>query len=87
MTTQLDDKARPHPPARTINIFINDQKKKVHDDTMTGRELKALGEIPDANQLFHDLPGHGDDAPVADDQPMHLKSGMRFYDVPVGNLG
>lgn len=87
MTTHLDDKPRPHPPTHTINIFINDIKKVVRDDTMTGKELKELGGIPEANQLFLEVHGHGDDEPVFDDKPFKLKSGMRFYDVPVGNLG
>jgi hypothetical protein len=87
MTTRIDDKSPHQPPTRTINIFINDVKKVAPDDHMTGEEIKQLGGIPQANHLFREVPGPGDDDQVFDDKPYKLKSGMRFYDVPVGNLG
>jgi hypothetical protein len=70
-----------------INIFINDEHFKVTQEVMTGAQLRALASIADGNQLFQEVPGPGDDLPVAADSTVHLKSGMRFYDVPVGNLG
>jgi hypothetical protein len=81
--------AEPARPAKrkTINIFINDVHHQVDGPIMTGAELCALGGIPDANQLFLEVPGPGDDDPIGRDQVVELKSGMRFYDVPTGNLG
>lgn len=74
-------------PIKKINIFINDDKYVAPKPDMTGAELKVLANIAAQNQLFQDAPGHHDDPQVFDDIPFHLKSGMKFYDVPVGNLG
>lgn len=73
--------------AKKYNIFINETRYVVTQRTMTGRELKALAEIPEANQIFLDVPGDGDDVQVFDDAPFEMKSGMKFFDIPVGNLG
>ena len=73
--------------AKKFNIFINDHKYVVDQDEMTGAQLKALAGIALANQLFLESHGHDDDLPVRDDEEIELKSGMKFYDVPVGNLG
>jgi hypothetical protein len=78
----------PEPPhCVEIAIFIDEAKYVVHEPELTGRQLKALASIAEANQLFLDVPGHGDDTPVQDDVPFELKPGMKFYDVPAGNLG
>lgn len=73
--------------AKKFNIFVNDTKYTVDETDMTGLQLKALADIPVANQLFLEVPGPEDDDPVRDNEDLHLKSGMKFYDVPVGNLG
>lgn len=72
---------------KKIKIFINDVKYMAPKPEMTGAELKALAGIAPENQLFEDAPGHHDDPQVFDDVQFDLKSGMKFYDVPVGNLG
>ncbi len=72
---------------RKCNIFINDVKFTVTDPAPTGSQLKVLAGIAAANQLFLETPGPKDDVQVFNDQPFELKSGMKFYDVPVGNLG
>jgi len=41
----------------------------------------------EGNQLFLEVPGPGDDRPIGLDETVTLRSGMRFYDVPVGNFG
>ncbi len=73
--------------APTINIFINDTHYKVTERTLTGAQIAALGGVPEGNQIFLEVPGPGEDRPVGRDEPIELKSGMRFYDVPAGNLG
>jgi len=73
--------------AKKLNIVVNDRKYVVDEDEMTGAQLKALAGIAPANQLFLESHGHDDDFPVRDDEEIELKSGMKFYDVPVGNLG
>jgi hypothetical protein len=50
-------------------------------------QLKAVAGIPAANHLFLDVPGHQEDPQVLDEQRVEIRSGLHFYDVPVGNLG
>lgn len=77
--------APPHPVK--IAIFIDNTKFEATAPALTGRQLKALAGIAQANHLFLEVPGHGDDVQVFEDVPFELRSGMKFYDVPVGNLG
>jgi len=70
-----------------INIHINEIDFKLDREQYSGAELAALAGIPAGNQLFLDVPGNGDDVPVGADEQIVLRSGMKFYDVPVGNLG
>ncbi|WP_169618732.1 multiubiquitin domain-containing protein [Mycolicibacterium peregrinum] len=80
--------SQPDSPHRVkIVIFIDDAKFDVTEPELTGRQLKAVVGIAEANHLFLDVPGRGEDVQVFDDVPFKLKSGMKFYDVPVGNLG
>lgn len=72
---------------KIVNIFINDVKHAIPDIPITGREISHLGGVPEGNQMFLEVPGPGDDDPIAPDQAIVPKSGMRFYDVPAGNLG
>jgi hypothetical protein len=73
--------------ARTIIIFINDIQYKVTERIMTGGQIAALGGIPEDDQIFLEVPGPGEDRPIGRNEQIVLKSGMRFYDVPPGNLG
>lgn len=77
----------PDEPHGTVNIFVNDVRHPVGRAALTGAEIAALGGIPAGNQLFLEVPGPGDDELVAPDRSLEVKSGMRFYDVPAGNLG
>lgn len=72
---------------RRIVIFINDQRVVAPAEEMTGQELMVIGKIPEGNHLFLEVNGPGDDRQIQPDEPVQLRSGMRFYDVPVGNLG
>jgi hypothetical protein len=83
----VDNSATETATRRNINIVINDQHFRAPEPTVTGRELLGLGGIPEGNHLFLEVPGPGDDQPVGLDEPVELRSGMRFYDVPVGNFG
>ena len=86
MTLPSKDAAATDHPVR-IHITVDDRPFEVTEQALTGRQLKTLAGIAEANQIFLDVPGHGDDIPVQDDVEFELKSGMKFYDVPVGNLG
>jgi hypothetical protein len=70
-----------------IDIVINRTHYRAPRPVMTGAELAELAGVPAGNQLFLEVPGPGDDRPIGHDEPVDLRSGMRFYDVPVGNLG
>lgn len=73
--------------SKHVNIRINDDHHKVEAAQLTGRDIAQLGGIPEGNQIFLEVPGPEDDIPIGRDENVELKSGMRFYDVPVGNLG
>jgi Multiubiquitin/Prokaryotic E2 family E len=75
-------------PTKThITIHINDKPYHVDRSEMTGAEIKALGNIPAQNRLFREVPGPGDDIAIADSDTVELKSGEKFYDLPVGVHG
>mgnify|MGYP001206389234 CR=1 FL=1 len=73
--------------ANHINIRINSEHYQVDVTSMTGLQIKQLAGIAAGNHLFVDTPGNGDDEQILDDRVVELRSGMAFYDVPVGNLG
>lgn len=67
-----------------INIVIDDKKYRAPKEVMTGTELRQFAQphiVPDRD-LFLEVPGPADDTKVADAEPVHLKSGMRFYSAP-----
>jgi len=69
-------------------IFINDKKFEVFEEKMTGSQIKALANIPPGNRLFLEVPGKvRPDKPIADTEIVEMKSGERFYDLPVGQVG
>lgn len=72
---------------KTVNIFINDDRYPVDESPLTGEQIATLGGVPAGNQLFLEVPGPGDDREIARDRTIEPRSGMRFYDVPAGNLG
>lgn len=70
-----------------IRIFINDEPFFAPSDSMTGQELLTLAGLPLENQLFLEVPGPGEDQQVDPHARIELRSGQKFYDVPVGTLG
>lgn len=83
----MNQRAEPATEKKHVNIQINTQHFKVTESALTGRELAALGGVAEGNHLFLEVPGPEDDRQIAADEVVELKSGMKFYDVPVGNLG
>lgn len=68
---------------REIVIKINDKEVKVSKPVMIGREIKALIRGPLEHMLVlvvgePDEVAGGDDKPIADDDRVDLKDGMRF---------
>lgn len=70
-----------------ITIFIDRNKYEVVKREMTGAQLKALGHIPEANLLFLELRGPGDDELIQNTTEVQLHDGDCFYDMPPGNFG
>jgi hypothetical protein len=70
-----------------INIQINHKHYQVHQQEITGAELKELAGIPDANLLFREVHGPGDDEQIQNETVVHLHNGEQFYDMPPGNFG
>jgi len=87
MSSETPTVERHNHQAISINIFINDSHYRVSASSLTGAQLASLGGIHEGNQLFLEVPGPGEDRPVGREEPIELKAGMRFYDVPAGNLG
>lgn len=72
------------PPYR---IVIDDMHYEVEHRFRTGLQLKQLAGVPEQNHLFLEVPGPEDDEQITDDFEVPMQDGLRFYDVPVGNLG
>jgi hypothetical protein len=68
-------------------IQINHQHYEVSSEQMAGAQIKALAGIPDANLLFREVHGPGDDEQILNETVVHLRSGDHFYDMPPGNFG
>ena len=84
----MSTNAQRETPSKTgITIHINDKPYHVDRSEMTGAEIKTLGGIPPQNRLFREVPGPGDDIAIADGDTVELKSGEKFYDLPVGVHG
>src|SRR5437868_1411072 len=81
-TPQTEAHPEPHPHPEPIPITIDHRPYKAPRPAMTGGELKALAGIGGDYDLWLDLPGHGDDPKIADDEPVQLKPGMKFYSMP-----
>lgn len=83
----------PHVEAHTghdeppYKIVINDKHFDVDHRFRTGLQLKELAAIPRQNDLFLEVPGPTDDEPIRDEFALPMQDGLRFYDVPIGNLG
>lgn len=71
---------------RRIPIRIDDEKYDAPKSTMTGAELKQLGNVPAGYRLFQEVPGP-DDKLVNDGDAVELKGGEKFYSLPVGSVG
>ncbi len=78
-----DDKPeKPTDKDKKISIHIDKKQYFAPAETMTGAELKALGGVASAYDLFKDVPGQGDDIKIGDTESVHLKNGDHFYSVP-----
>jgi len=70
-----------------ISIQINHQHYEVSPEPMTGAQIKALAAIPEANLLFREVHGPGDDEQIQNQTVVHLRNGDHLYDMPPANFG
>ncbi len=70
-----------------ISIQINHRHYGVSAEQMAGAKIKALATIPEANLLFREVHGPGDDEQIQSETVVHLRNGDHFYDMPPGNFG
>jgi len=68
----------------TVEITINDKEFHIHSPIL-GSELRALGQIPTANQLFEERPGP--DLLIEPNETYKVKPHTHFYDLPTGTVG
>ncbi len=76
-----------HRDSKVTHIFVNGTRFDVQNHVLTGHEILQLAGLPESNHLFLEVSGPGDDRQIGPDKKIELHNGMRFYDVPVGNLG
>jgi hypothetical protein len=68
-------------------IHLNHHRYELGTTQMTGAEIKQLAAIPEANLLFREVQGPGDDEQIHNQTVVRLRHGDRFYDMPPGNFG
>jgi hypothetical protein len=69
---------------KVIRFFVNGHKVETTESELTGAQIKALGGVPSGETLFFK---HGNvDDPIADDQVVELRNGMKFESAPDGNV-
>jgi hypothetical protein len=68
-----------------FKIFINDVEHTVVEPTLSGLQIKALGNIQSDYQLFLEKPG--DDQPIQDTASIKIHPNMRFYSLPPAVYG
>jgi hypothetical protein len=84
--TQAPSSTAQRPTPKPIEIFVG-ERFETDAEVLTGEEIAAMAGLPAGNQLFLEIPGHGDDRPIGPQEKVKLRDGMCFYDVPAGNLG
>ncbi len=69
------------------SIHLNQHHYEVGSAQVTGAQIKELAAIPQANLLFREVKGPGDDEQIHDQTVVRLRHDDRFYDMPPGNFG
>lgn len=69
---------------KVIRFFVNGHKVETTESELTGAQIKALGGVPSGETLFLKH-GNADD-PIADDQVVSVRNGMKFKSAPDGGV-
>lgn len=69
---------------KVIHIFINGHKFETAEPQLTGAQIKSLGSVPGGETLY--LKHGNSDDPIADDQIVKLRNGLKFESAPDGGV-
>ncbi len=69
---------------KVIHIFINGHKFETTESQLTGAQIKSLGTVPNGETLY--LKHGNSDDPIADDQVVKLRNGLKFESAPDGGV-
>lgn len=77
------DKREDKKPKEKFQIQIDRTHYEVHQEQMTGRELRLVPPTPIGpdRDLFEVVPG-GSDRKIADDTVVEIRNGLRFFTAP-----
>jgi Multiubiquitin len=82
-----NDEEAPVDTKTKISIHVNQHQHGLESGQVTGAQIKALAAIPEANLLFREVQGPGDDEQIHNETVVHIRHGDQFYDMPPGNFG
>lgn len=69
---------------KVIRFFVNGHKVETTESELTGAQIKALGGVPTGETLY--LKHGNTEDPIADDQIVTLRNGMKFESAPDGGV-
>jgi hypothetical protein len=69
---------------KVVHIFINGHKFETAEAQLTGAQIKALGGVPVGETLY--LKHGNTEDPLADDQIVKLRNGLKFESAPDGGV-
>jgi hypothetical protein len=69
---------------RAVEVVINDTRYRFDQHVVTGRQIKAKADIPDADSLYLRRPGSSE--PIADGEEVMLHDGDEFFSRPPSNV-
>jgi hypothetical protein len=67
-----------------VKVVIDGQHYTFADDDVTGNQIKKKAGIPDSYSLYRRV--HGENEPIADDEPVELHDGDHFFSRPPSNV-
>ncbi len=68
-----------------FEIFVNGRPFSTSEHQLSGRQIKALAEVPDNYELF--LEEGKESRPVGPDETIHIHEKQHFRAIPPGTFG
>ena len=69
---------------KVIRFFVNGHRVETTESKLTGAQIKTLGGVPSGETLF--LKHGNTDDPIADNQVIEVRNGMKFESAPDGGV-